>query len=256
MEVTDSVTENAYAAVRDALIQVVREIHPRPSDVSNNIESMAAFMKGFSTVISLNYDILVYWAMQKGNDSLGTWFKDCFLDGSFDFDWERLRVPWKATGSTLVFYPHGSLALGYDYMGRVRKLTRNNDTRPLLDAITSAWRTGDASPLFVSEGSSSQKVQAIGLWPYLETVRTKVIPSLVGTVVTFGWNVSESDAHIVAALGASSVTQMAIGVYVGSKTGDEVELECDRVRLVARQYAPSIDVRFFDASTCPIAVSD
>jgi hypothetical protein len=53
------------------------------------------FLRRFSTVVSLNYDLIVYWAILVSNNKLGTWFKDCFVNGQFDHDWERFRDSWE-----------------------------------------------------------------------------------------------------------------------------------------------------------------
>ena len=54
---------------------------------------MYQFLRGFDTVISLNYDLLVYWTMTYGLDIQdGHLFKDCFLgNGMFDDAWQRFR---------------------------------------------------------------------------------------------------------------------------------------------------------------------
>ena len=96
---------------------------------------MAEFMKRFETVLSLNYDLLVYWAMLKGNDEYGNWFKDGFIDeGRFDNDYEVLREPLGAERATLVFYPHGNLILATDLIGDEVKLSRSGEKYVLDDS--------------------------------------------------------------------------------------------------------------------------
>jgi len=80
----------AYQRVCNALIEVVREIHPHHADVRPHLISAARFMQQFSTVVSLNYDLLVYWAIQLINDRAPNRFKDCFHDGEFEHNWDYL----------------------------------------------------------------------------------------------------------------------------------------------------------------------
>src|SRR5262249_6802594 len=84
----------ARDAVRKALVSAVKYVHPSHANVVAALDRAATFMTGFSTVVSLNYDLTVYWAMMRGNSAKGgSWFKDGFLDGKFAPDWRKLRTP-------------------------------------------------------------------------------------------------------------------------------------------------------------------
>jgi hypothetical protein len=160
--------QTAYQNIRKALVEVVREHHCSYSDVEDLLSDAADFMRKFKTVISLNYDLIVYWAMMKGNRDHGNWFKDGFVndDRTFDRDWQRLRKPYNAEGSTLVFYPHGSLALTSSLTGRDHKVVVANES-DLLDQVLDNWCRARSVPLFVAEGISSQKEAAIRRSEYL-----------------------------------------------------------------------------------------
>jgi hypothetical protein len=76
------------------------------------VPAEGTFASAFPTVVSLNYDLTLYWAMLLFNAANGSWFKDAFHDGEFQTDWEYLLRPYgHAAGATLVFYPHGSLSV-------------------------------------------------------------------------------------------------------------------------------------------------
>jgi hypothetical protein len=105
-EIPDQRTHAAYASLRDCLIQTVRDVHPEHGAVSAHLPSIYRFLKRFRTVISLNYDLVVYWAMTYGLDIDDQHaFKDCFVGGgAFDDDWQRFRQPIRGDRSTsLVF---------------------------------------------------------------------------------------------------------------------------------------------------------
>ena len=112
LELPRGEVEVAYKEVRQALISTVRGTHVSYDDAREHLEPIYIFMKDFEFIISLNYDLIVYWAAQLGNRTLRLWFKDCFLNSQFRSDWEYVREPYGgAEGATLYFYPHGNLVL-------------------------------------------------------------------------------------------------------------------------------------------------
>ncbi len=136
LNISDGKTEPYYYELRDSLISTIREVHPTYNQVELLLPKIYTFLQRFQTVLSLNYDLLVYWAMLTGNKRLRCqWFKDCFLDGKFRHNHWFLRKPQPpAKGSTLVFYPHGSLFIATNLYSEEAKLSRNDDTY-LLEAV-------------------------------------------------------------------------------------------------------------------------
>ena len=110
LQIQDKDTLRLYTNLKMALIETIHKIHPKHEQVKSQLLVIAEFMKRFNTILSLNYDLLVYWTMMEAKDKYGNWFKDGFIDeGRFDTDYESLREPFNADGATLVFYPHGNL---------------------------------------------------------------------------------------------------------------------------------------------------
>jgi hypothetical protein len=169
----------AYRDIRKALVEVVRKHHCSYNDVEDLLGDIADFMMNFKTIVSLNYDVIVYWAMMKGNKDRGNWFKDGFVkDGrTFDRDWQRLREPYNADGSTLVFYPHGNLALASNLAGHDHKVVVGKAS-DLLGQVLDDWFRARSIPLFVAEGISRQKEAAIRRSEYLATVYDEVLADL------------------------------------------------------------------------------
>src|SRR5262245_21713453 len=66
-----------YLATEDFEL-VVRKSHVPYDRAQSHLDAAGDFLSRFQTVISLNYDIFVYWAMIKWNAEHGHWFKDCF----------------------------------------------------------------------------------------------------------------------------------------------------------------------------------
>lgn len=190
--------EEAYRQVREALIATVRDIHISFDEAQPHLKAIYGFMQSFKTVLSLNYDLLVYWSMMASKDSLGNWFKDCFQQGGvFREDWETLRQPYGATGSTLVFYPHGNLITARKNDYSEQKLSAaGGDAVGLLNRLLEQWKHEEVVPLFVSEGTSDHKKLAIINSDYLSRVFREVIPRVSPSLVIYGWSVSDQDEHI------------------------------------------------------------
>ncbi|MHC8401463.1 DUF4917 family protein [Pseudomonas sp. MDT1-17] len=202
--------EQAYQQVRTALIQTVRETHVTYADAEDHLPNIYRFLKRFDSVISLNYDLIVYWSIMFGNRTLGRWFKDGFMPATFRDDWESLREPFGAERATLVFYPHGNLILTRTPEGSEVKLAGGDER--LLDVILQRWEGRGAIPLFVCEGTAEHKKSAIESSSYLQRVYREVMPSLEESLVIYGWNLSIQDQHILSQLQRSNVSRVAVSV--------------------------------------------
>jgi hypothetical protein len=245
LDIQDARTTQAYISVRDALIATVHAIHVSHAEVRTRLAAAATFMSHFSTVASLSYDLLVYWAVLVGNEATTNRLKDCFLHGEFHQDWRLLREPYpNNTAATLVFYPHGCLALGADLYGRESKI-HAGDASTLLDTIFDRWAVGAITPIFVSEGTSSQKVAAIRRSPYLTTVYEEVLPELGDSVVVFGWSLHERDDHLLDAICLGPVHRLAVAVNPTAPTLAEFQATVRR-KLGERLGQGAFELVFFD----------
>ncbi|MFS7382904.1 DUF4917 family protein [Rahnella inusitata] len=246
LRIEDQKTRLAYEHVRDCLINSVRSIHPEHGDVVDQFPSIASFLSDFNTVFSLNYDLTLYWVMMSANSEFnGHTFKDCMLHGQFDTDWERFRESRSAwdRNTTLVFYPHGSLVLARDIVEQEYKLGTlvGND---LLRSILASWQQGNVVPLFVSEGTSNQKMAAINNSHYLNIVYREVIPKIGSNLTIFGWGMGEHDIHILKRIKKSRVLKIAVSVF-----GND-QAYCNRVaQMVNDHIGMGVEVVFFDSNS-------
>lgn len=252
LETKDDQVTRAYDEIREALVRTVQRVHVKHTEASGYVPRIAQFLKGFDTVVNLNYDLLVYWAMNHANEILGgNWFKDCFVgdDRTFEDHYEYLRKPHKGlSGHTLVFYPHGNLVLASDFFGREVKIC--SDEHPdLLDAIVNRWSLSDCTPLFVSEGTNNQKYQAIDRSPYLRTVYDRVLPGLGNDpIAVYGWSIGEQDEHLLAAIGHKEPSRLAVSVHTASDSHDDF---CERVRKTVKSAHgfSHTEVLFYDSNS-------
>ena len=201
---------------------------------------MYRFMQRFRTVVSLNYDLLVYWAGMRGNAVLGNWFKDGFWNGRISPEWREYRQPYGATGATLVFYPHGHLALATNTRDIEFKISAQ-EGRLLLDTILDRWTAAQCTPLFVCEGTHQEKTRAILRSRYLNLVHEDVLPEIGGTLVIYGWGLGAQDAHIVDAVRKAHPSRVAVSVHNGDQD------YAVRASHILRYATDHID--FFDAAS-------
>ncbi|WP_078041135.1 DUF4917 family protein [Burkholderia cenocepacia] len=245
LQIADARTHAAYQRVRDCLIQAVRDVHPEHGAVSHHLPNIYRFLQSFDTVLSLNYDLVLYWATTYGLDIQdGHAFKDCFLGGGlFADDWQRLRQPiGRERSTTLVFYPHGSLVLCRNRIEQEMKI--HNRQAGLLEAILDLWRGEAVVPLFVSEGTWQQKITSIQSSYYLSTIYREVLPSPRESLVIYGWGLGEQDIHILQRMARSGVRRVAVSVFRGDQA------YCNRThQIIQDNLGPCTQIEFFDCES-------
>jgi hypothetical protein len=231
--------EAAYNQVRTALIATVRDVHVTYDNALPHLRPIFEFMSRFKTVVSLNYDLIVYWAAMYSRNWKPNWFKDCFNAGTFVEDWKRFRTPWgQAAGSTLCFYPHGNLALTRTRGEIESKITAGGAA--LLDSILNEWANGDVVPLFVCEGTSLHKKDSIHSSSYLQRVYREVVPDLGASLVIYGWGIGQQELHLLEQIRRARCQRVAVSVC-----GDD---QAYAQRVEEQLHAIGIaDVRFFDS---------
>lgn len=243
---------NAYVEVRNALVGAVRSTHAVPGGLTTQLSNIGAFASKFPTVVTFNYDLTLYWAMLEFNSNQGRWFKDGFLWGGFDPAWSRLRAPYGAPSTTMVFFAHGSLMLARDLLGQEVKIAAQNASpgwsTALLNQIIANWTAGTHLPLFVSEGTSTQKLQAIRRSPYLTAVYDQVLSSPGNALVVYGLSFAANDDHFLEALKRSPPKLMAISVYCGSPSNVQ-QAFCHSVTAKLKTHLPWTQVAFFDSAS-------
>ena len=152
---------------------------------------------------------------------------------------------------TLVFYPHGNLVIAESFFeGELKIKVRSGVGRDdLLTAIGAKWKEGGLKPVFVSEGSSSEKVSSIGRSDYLRVVYEKLIPSKVGDgLVVYGWGMHENDYHILEAVRLRGIKRVAVSVF-RDEGADEY---CQHVKSSLKKVGIDPELYFFwsDSDGC------
>lgn len=223
-------------AIRLALISAVRAVHvPWLMVPDEALVSIRECMSEFSSVYTTNYNLLFYWAIMQGDPKE---FPDYFWDDPFDISNTEV---WRK--ATRVLFLHGAIHLYHDAFGGTVKRTARAEN--LLDAFGEGADRGE-TPLFVAEGTSSDKVRAIRNSDYL-TFAYKSFSDHVGDLVLFGSSLAPADAHLVHAMRGWDGRTIAASMRSGY--ADAVVIE-RKARL--QQELPQAALIFFDAATFPL----
>lgn len=207
--------DEAHVEVRDALVRTIQATHIAHENALHALYPIYRFMRAFKTVVSLNYDLLVYWATLLGNDELGSryHFKDGFRHGLFAGDWAFYRRPYDGVESPTIFcYAHGNIALALNPELEERKINAEGGSA-LLDAIVASWRAGGGVPLFICEGRAEHKLGAIMKSPYLRSVYEEILGALGDSITVYGWQMASQDRHILERVAQNPPKRAAVSVY-------------------------------------------
>jgi hypothetical protein len=112
----------------------------------------------------------------------------------------------------------------------------------------------NAIPLFISEGSSHNKLASIGSSDYLSFAYGK-FGSHSGGLVIFGQSmVPAYDQHLINALKGRTGRHLAVGIYRGSR-GD-AEIMNEKTGWLMRFDGYDFTIHFFDSTSHPLGAPD
>lgn len=209
-------------ALREVLVRAVADSHP---EQPNNVEPESYFgcrnfIRGYKSINTLNYDLLLYWTLMQ--DELGDAEIPC--DDGFRKpaeDPEANYVSWDPDNSKTqsVRYLHGALHL-YDTGTEMKKFTWCNTGIPLVAQIRAALKR-EFYPVFVSEGTSDEKVERIRHNDYLCKM-FRSFTEIQGSIVVYGHSLDEGDDHIfVDRIGRHGKTkELYVSIYGDPKSPD------------------------------------
>jgi hypothetical protein len=231
----------AYDRIRTSLVEAVHSVHiPWASVPAATLQAIRAALLKYDYVYSTNYDLLLYWAIMQ--DPSG--FKDWFFGPIFDIGnteiWDK---------ATKVLFLHGALHLYRTNEGRTYKRAAGEFGNLLQDFGTPIPDSPEAVPLFVTEGTSADKLRSIFTSDYLSFAYTS-LSRHDGPIVIFGQSLEEQfDKHIIDAIRGSRPRVVGIGIYPATATAERP------IRAIKAEWQgklPPFDLRFFDSTTHPL----
>jgi Domain of unknown function (DUF4917) len=197
--------------LRELLASTIAASHPdRPSDISE--EQYAAcrtFLSNFERIYTLNYDLLMYWALMQAEIEPLIKSDDGFREPD---DGPAEYVTWdvQKTGQQNIFYLHGGLHI-FDAGAELQKFTWCNTGIALIDQIRQALDT-NRFPLFVAEGSHDSKLDRIQHSGFLNR-SYRSFAEIGGSLFVFGLSFGEADEHILKLLDRGKVKQAFVGLH-------------------------------------------
>ncbi|MFN3243686.1 MAG: DUF4917 family protein [Planctomycetota bacterium] len=237
--------------LREVLVQAIAGSHPaRPHEIpSDSYERCRRFLSRFKRIYTVNYDLLLYWALMQSELGEEIPFDDGFRtpeSGPTDYvTWE----PWKNHSQT-VYYLHGGLHI-FDAKSEVQKYTWINTGVPLIDQIRQALEDGKY-PLFVAEGETAQKLARVRHSDYLARA-LKSFANIGGTLVVYGHSFATNDDHIFDRLAGNQVRRLVVGIYGDPDSADNKRIRRRAEMLSERRSAKrSLDVSYFDAASAEV----
>lgn len=147
--------------LREVLVQAIASSHPDwPGDISDTeYANCRAFLRYFNNVYTLNYDLLLYWAVMHDQDGKKIQSDDGFRTPEDDYDSQYVVWEPETSRSQNIWYLHGALHV-FDAGTEIQKYTWVNTGQRLIEQIRDALEK-NYFPLFVAEGTSQEKLERI-----------------------------------------------------------------------------------------------
>lgn len=246
-------------AIKDALVSAVAKRHPnRPYDITEDqYRACRKFLTGFNHIFTLNYDVLLYWAlMQDEVDELDIRPDDGFRHPQDDPDLPY--VSWQQTHSATVHYLHGALHL-FDNNTEIIKYTWSKTDKAIVDQIRAALDE-NKYPLFVAEGTTESKRERILHNAYLhKALRSfeSCCNPAKSAIVIFGHSLAENDTHILQCIAGGGAANVIVGLY-GSTTSAANQALIAGAEALVRQRDDRrgkkfpLSITFFDAESAKV----
>lgn len=241
--------------VRNGLADVLAHRHPHnATEVSDvELEHAREFLAKFGRIFTLNYDLLLYWVLNRTNASHAAPHR---ADG---FQWpttdDRSYLMWKrqaATSGQRVFWLHGGLHL-FVRDGRLRKLSHSWG-EPLIEQVRASLADG-RYPLVVTEGRMEEKLERIERSSYLRYCK-QALEELTGTLFIQGASLSDNDQHITSIIEAreSNIDALYVGLHEpGGAGADELVRRCERIARRRRDNGGrTLTVQYYNASSAHV----
>lgn len=256
------------AALKNILVETIAGNHPDfPGSVPDpKFWACRTFLRYFlgtgndGQVFTLNYDLLMYWALMHEDNPFIANPSDIATNDGFgndEDDPDADYVVWQgetAAHSAKVHFLHGALHL-FDAGNELQKYTWVRTNARLVDQARSAIGA-NKFPLFVSEGTSTQKKAKIRHNAYLYQGFKQFTANALQTKVCFfihGHSLAENDEHILRRLGAGKFPKLYVSLF-GDPDDAGNKIIIGRAQALARARKPSnpLALAFYDAASAKI----
>lgn len=193
--------------LKNHLVEIITNNHPLNSTDVPKEKKLACleFLKNFDCIYTLNYDLLLYWAIMV-EDENKKWGDGFWETEESSHEW---FVVYRNSKGFELHFLHGALHI-FDAWDEIIKKTYSKTGVDLVTQIRSNLEN-NIYPIFVSEWDSEQKMKKIIHNGYLNHCY-RSIWSIWGDLVIFGSYLKKHDEHILDAIISSWVKNVFIGV--------------------------------------------
>lgn len=236
-------------ALRELLVQTIAASHPAwPGEITDQeYKNCRDFISNFNNIYTFNYDLLLYWVQMHTEEGEDPTSDDGFRKQEDNYD--AGYVVWEPSQSheQNMYFLHGALHV-FDAGTEVQKYTWVNTGVRLVDQIRDAL-SKDFFPLFVSEGTSNEKLERIRHSDYLAKAY-RSFSEITGALFIYGHSLAENDEHYLKRIEKGRVSCVYVGIY-GDPNSDENKKIISRAKKLISGRAPSrpLQVQLFDAAT-------
>ncbi len=246
--------EKDSAAIKTILAEAIARNHPdRPYDIKNEqYAACRAFLSHFEHIYTLNYDVLLYWALMHDEvDELHIRCDDGFRhpEGNEDAPY----VSWQDSNSPTVHFLHGALHI-FDAGHEITKYTWSKTDIPIVDQVRSALDE-EKYPVFVAEGHSRDKLDKIMHSAYLHKA-LRSFSSISGSLFVFGHSFDDNDDHVLSKIPQGRITELFVGLYGDPNSESNKAIIAKAFSFTdLRAGIPrknKLSVRFFDVGTAKV----
>jgi hypothetical protein len=238
--------------LRELLVETIAHSHPAwPGAISDEEYAQCrAFIANFNTVYTFNYDLLLYWAQMHADEGIAPISDDGFRKSDVDYD--AAYVVWESSKSheQNTWFLHGALHV-FDGGTEIQKYTWVNTGVRVVDQIRNALKKG-YFPLFVSEGTSAEKLERIRHSDYLAKAY-RSFSEITGALFIYGHSLAENDEHYLKRIEKGKVSQLYIGLHgdPDSASNKRIVRRADQMANNRRRGA-TLSISYFASSTARV----
>jgi uncharacterized protein DUF4917 len=236
-----------YDSIQAALFDAIHSVRVPWSTHARFLAKLQAIRDELVTykwVYSLNYDLVLYWAIMSRNRGRGV--ADFFWQDDLSFNPGNVVPLDYAAEWTRVVWLHGGIHLRRHIDGTIYKERAAPETAGNLLTQFQTSYTGNTTPLLVSEGTAEDKYRAITRSSYLEFALRR-LGLHDGGLIVFGSSLRSEDQHLVRAIKEQPVANLAFSMRPG---GDPDAIRSRKAEL--RAQFPRANLYFFSAATHPL----
>jgi hypothetical protein len=252
------------AALKEILLTTIAHNHPdRPGSIADaRFLACRQFLSHFvgagdsGQVYTLNYDLLLYWALMHEDVPEGTELIELEKNDGFgndEDDPDADYVVWQGETSAnrqRVHYLHGALHL-FDSGAELKKYTWVRQGDPLIVQARAAINA-NAYPLFVAEGQSEQKKNKIRHNAYLYHSFKSLVSNAQQSKPSFfifGHSLAENDDHILSRLGRGRFPALYVGVFgdPNSVANQQIMHRANSLAALRNERHP-LQIKYFDSA--------